>query len=311
MKKLTLITLSKKYYILIATATVLYSLLVFSGILVKPALNFLSGISNKMLISVGIAVELKSIATSISDYNIPLLQNTANEISDIFDTTIQYLMISNILISVQVVITVLGKSLIFKIIPLLLLTGVFIKQYSQMSVKLLIIALMITPGLSVYVNSVHLISKSLQLDLGISLHNDLTSLKERYDNKISALEKKEKEKKETQTEKAEEKGKSEIGVVTKISDTVIDDLEHIGLRAKEGFSIVLNTLKDGKKQILQMAINLISNLIVLFVLLPLLYFYLINFVLKKFFHFSMLKQIDAIEDENFNELEEEIEEKME
>ncbi len=53
---------------------------------------------------------------------------------------------------------------------------------------------------------------------------------------------------------------------------------------------------------MKLIINMISNLIVLFLLLPLLYFYLMSFLLKKFFHFSELSTIQQTQEKNLKAL---------
>lgn len=298
-------SLSKNHLILIGAALVL-SLVSFSNVLLNLALDFLSNISDKMLLSLGIAIELKSLAASIADYKIPLIQSSSNEISEVFDKTIQYLTLSNILIAVQITLTAMGKTLFFKLVPLVFLAGMFFNKYRKMSSRLLIIALMVNPGLSIYVNGINLVSKSLQLNLGISLHNDLNAIKTKYDAKMVDLKQSEADRRDKQLAKAKGKGKDDIGMLTKIEDGILDKSSEIVVRSEEGVKMLLRVLKDGKKQILQMTINLVSNLLVLFVLLPLLYFYIVSFVLKKYFHFSMLKELDKMEEENFEELEDKL-----
>ena len=287
----TLSNIIQKDKIWIIVLILILAIVGFSNLLVTPAIDFLSDINSDMMLGLGIAIELKSIASGIDSSGIPLVGGVATELSDIFTRAISYLTFANIVVAVQTILVNMGKSLFFKLLPFVFLIGVFFKKYSNTALKLLIIALLINPGLSLYVNGIHYVSDTMQLDLGSSLHEHLSSIQNKYEEKRKKVETKQEERKEKQLEKAKERGHKGIGIFRKVEDAVVDKVEDIGVDVEEGFSEAFEVLKEGKKEIMKLIINMISNLIVLFLILPLLYFYIMSFLLKKFFHFSGLSTI--------------------
>ncbi len=298
----TLSYLIKKDKIWIIVITLVFVILAFSNILVTPAIDFLSGVNSDMMLSLGVAMELKSIATSIDNSNIPLVGGLATELEDIFTRAINYLTFANIVIAVQTILVNLGKSLLFKLLPLLFLAGLFLKKYKQLALKLLIISILINPGLSLYVNGINYVSNTMELDLGSSLHEHLSTIKTKYEDKREKVISKQEARKKRQLEKAKKRGHQDISAFKKVEDAVVNKIEDVGVDVEEGFSETLEILKEGKKELMKLLINMVSNLIVLFLILPLLYFYLMSFLLKRFFHFSGLSQIALAETENLKQI---------
>lgn len=298
----TLSNIIQKDKIWIFVLSLILAIVGFSNLLVTPAIDFLSDINSDMMLGLGIAIELKSIASGIDSSGIPLVGGVATEISDIFTRAISYLTFANIVIAVQTILVNMGKSLFFKILPFVFLIGVFLKNYNKIALKLLLIALLINPGLSMYVNGIHYVSDTMQLDLGSSLHEHLSSIKNKYQEKREKVETKQEERKEKQLEKAKERGHKGIGIFRKVEDAVVNKVEDIGVDVEEGFSEAFEVLKEGKKEIMKLIINMISNLIVLFLILPLLYFYIMSFLLKKFFHFSGLSTIEKVQENNLKKI---------
>jgi len=297
------IKLSKKKTIWIAIGAIVYMAITFSNALVAPALDFLTDVSNEMVEALGFSLELKSLTYSLESANIPFTTGTTEGLSETFDKAINYLTFTNVVVVVQMILVNMGKSLFFKLVPILLLVGYFIKKYSQMAVRLLIIALLINPGLSLYVNGMEYVAASMEMDLGTSLHAHLGKIREKYDKKKEEYEAKLENKEQGQLEKDKEKGRDQLSLSQKVEDKVEEVSMDAKIDIQEGVAMLTEALKEGRKELTKLIINLISSVIVLFMLLPLLYFYMINFILKKFFHFSMLKELKSIEDENFDELE--------
>ncbi len=298
--------LIKKDKIWIIFVTMILVIVAFSNVLVTSAIDFLSSVNSNMMLGLGLAMELKSIATSIDNSNIPLIGGLATELEDIFTKAINYLTFSNIVIAIQTILVKMGKSVLFKLLPFIFLAGIFIEKYKQLAIKLLIVALLINPGLSLYVNGIHYVSDVMELDLGSELHEHLSTIKNKYDAKRKKVKSKQETRKERQLERSKEKGHKDISVFKKVEDAVVNKVEDVGVDVEEGFSETFEILKEGKKELMKLIINLASNLIVLFLILPLLYFYLMSFVLKKFFHFSGLSTIGTTEIENLKALEKDL-----
>ncbi|WP_024772696.1 hypothetical protein [Aquimarina macrocephali] len=298
----TLSNLIKNDKIWVIIISLVIIILGFSNLLVDPAIDFLSDVNGDMMLGLGVAMELKSITTGIDHSGILLVGGLAIELSDIFTRAINYLTFANIVIAVQTILVNMGKSLLFKLLPVFFLIGIFFEKYKKVALKLLIIALLINPGLSLYVNGIHYVSDTMELDLGSSLHEHLSSIKNKYEAKRKHIKSKQEARKERQLEKAKEKGHKKIGLFKKVEDAVVDKVEDVSVDVGEGFSEAFEILKEGKKELMKLIINMISNLIVLFLILPLLYFYFMSFLLKKFFHFSALSKIKETQEENLKKL---------
>ena len=295
-------SLLKKDKIWIVIFTSVLVVLAFTNILSNPALDFLSSVNSDMMLGLGVAMELKSIATSIDNSNIPFVGGLATELESIFTKAINYLTFANIVLGVQTILVNIGKSLLFKILPLVFLTGIFVDKYKQIALRLLIITLLINPGLSLYVNGIQYVSETMELDLGSNLHRELSTIKNKYEAKREKLKLKQEARKEKQLEKARKKGHKDIGILKKVEDAVVDKVENVSVDVEEGVTETFEILKEGKKELMKLIINMASNLIVLFLILPLLYFYFMSFVLKKFFHFSGLSTIGVSELNNLKKL---------
>ena len=297
---LTTVFQKDKIWILIVTSILI--IIGFTNLLTTPAIDFLTNVNSDMMLSLGIAMELKSIASSVDSSKIPLIGGLATELEDIFTRAINYLAFSNIVLGVQTILVNMGKSLLFKILPIFFLAGVFFKKYNQIALRLLIISLLINPGLALYVNGIHYVSDTMELSLGSDLHKQLSEIKNKYEAKKEKLKAKQESKKENQLEKAKEKGHNDINLFKKVEDAVVDKVEDVGVDVSEGVSETFQILKEGKKELMKLILNMVSNLAVLFLILPLLYFYIMGLVLKKFFHFSGLNLIGAQEIDNLKKL---------
>ncbi|WP_108870364.1 hypothetical protein [Aquimarina aquimarini] len=298
----TLSSLIKKDKIWIIITALAFAILGISNILIAPAIDFLSTINGDLMLGLGIAIELKSITASISNAGIPFAGGLTTELSDILTRAINYLTFANIVIAVQTILANMGKSLLFKALPFFFLIGIFFKKYKKVALKLLIIFLLVNPGISLYVNGIHYVSDTMKLDLGSSLHAHLSSIKNKYEEKKEKVTAKQETRKKRQLEKAKKKGHKDIGIFKKVEDAVVNKVEDVGVDIEEGASEAFEVLKEGKKELMKLIINMISNLIVLFLLLPLLYFYLMSFLLKKFFHFSGLSTIQQTQEKNLKML---------
>ncbi|GAA4272751.1 hypothetical protein U6A24_08355 [Aquimarina gracilis] len=298
----TLSSLLKKDKIWIIVITTALVILAFTNIFVNPAIDFLSKVNSDMMLGLGAAMELKSIATNVDNSNIPLLGGLATELEGIFSRAVNYLTFANIVIGVQTILVNIGKSVLFKVLPLIFLAGIFIEKYKRLALKLLIVALLINPGLSLYVNGIHYVSDTMELDLGSKLHEHLSAIKNKYNKKREKITTQQEARKKRQLEKARKKGHKDISIVKKVEDAVVNKVEDIGVGVEEGFSEAFEILKEGKKELMKLIINMASNLVVLFLILPLLYFYIMSFVFKKFFHFSSLSAIETAEVKNLKNL---------
>lgn len=275
----------KKNLILFVVAFILI-LIGSTNLVSRPALSFLNKIIEEMFVSLGLALELKSIALSVENSKIPVVGGFALELVEILNKVIDYLTFSNIVITSQKLFVKLGQSLFFKLLPVVFLLGIYWEKYRLLFVKILMVALMINPGIALYVNGIQYVSTVMKISMASPLKKHLEKTELKFDEKKKRNEEKQIERKKKQLKKALHKGHKEINLFEKTEDFIFDKTQDVGNVVQKDVSEAYILLKEGKKEMLDLVINMISNVIFLFVILPLVYFYMMKIVLRKTFDFQ-------------------------
>ncbi|MEM7296782.1 MAG: hypothetical protein AAF391_00780 [Bacteroidota bacterium] len=277
--------------LIIALASALLVILSFFSFLNSGAQDFLVGSSEKLLESLTIVTELKIAAHTGSSSHIPIVSGMAKGLGDSLDRVFNYLLLSNALITSQIIILNLSKSFLFKLIAFACIGGLFFKRFHSISYKALIICLMINPGLLLYVSALNYMSQEAKLDLGVSLQKELAATHEKYQAKEQERKQKRSERDQKQLEKAKEQGKDKIGLLDQIEDKVGDTISDTSNKIGEEFQYSLDVIKVGGKKLVQMVVNTMVTIIVVFLVLPIVYLYLINLALKRLFNIQLNKQV--------------------
>ncbi|MFC5048481.1 hypothetical protein ACFSTE_14075 [Aquimarina hainanensis] len=281
-----------KTRILIAFIAILLVLLSFHGHYHDKATACVKEVSSRMSESSTFITVIKKTISYVASEGIPVIKgyasNTVEDLTKIGD----YLTVTEILIKIQTLLLAIFNLTIFKLIPLVFIVGLFLKNYKTIAFKLLLISLFLTPGLSIYVNTIHSIAIAVKIDLGIDLNKKLSETKATFAQKETALKEHQKAIKDKQLEEAKSKGKKKISFLKRAEDAVVNTVEDIGLKVEKDFKIAEEIVLLNTELLLQHLVNLFTSIILLYFILPIFYFYLINLILKSLFQFSINELIN-------------------
>lgn len=254
------------------------------------ALNFLISGNERLMASLAMVTELKIATNTGAGSHIPFVSGLAVSINDSLEKIFEYLILSNALVTSQIIILNLSSSLLIKVVSVIFIGGLFIKKTSSASLKALLVCLMLNPGVWLYVSVLNVISQESKLDLGVSLHQELQKTHEQY--KVKEAERKEKQKKRDQDQlnKAETDGRDKIGLIHRVEDGVEDAVSDVSHVIGEDFKYSLDIIRASGKKLVQLVVNTMVAIIIIFLVLPVAYFYLVNLALKRLFNFQINRQ---------------------
>ncbi|MBN3518968.1 hypothetical protein JYB62_03055 [Algoriphagus lutimaris] len=178
---------------------------------------------------------------------------------------------------------------IFKLVLVLSFLGLFTNYTKSTCKNLLILGLLITPGLGIYTQFLSSLSSQMELDLGSDLKSSLSATKD------SITSKKELHKATLDTLEAHQKSKNKgrLNLFDKVEDdaihlgeSIVDDVDQAG-------NDLLDVLRFAGHHGLKLAVSLMSNILIIFGILPILFWYLMSLVLQRLFQFDKpLQEID-------------------
>lgn len=261
-------------------------LFLFILILVSPFSNDLSGYLEKQIgavtLSLGLLFELKTIASSSSSSHVPLISGASTSAMETLTNAINYLSWSDILISTQLIFITLSKSILLKVAVLIAFAGSFISKYRTASLKIVVLLLLINPGLPAYVSGIKYLAQEAKLDLSNDLAQELQKTHANYLKRESENKKQEALRNDKQEAAAQAKGKDKISFFKRLEDKATDDIKKVDAKVIEGVSDSYQVLKIAGKEITIKSINLLTAVVIQFLLLPFLYFFGLFTLFKRF-----------------------------
>jgi hypothetical protein len=235
-----------------------------TGFLYKNSFDFLRETLNYSLTNLGLSTGLKILAGTFG---------FLKGISDIIDKVFNFFLIINGLIFFQMTLLKLSNLLVFRILIIVSFLTCFIKPIQKIALKIFIILIFINPGLQIYVTCVKYISIEANLELGKNIKEQMEkinsnieegNLTEKAEN--NAIEQK------NEDESIIEKAKS---FFTKTKENIITSTSSI---FKKSFTY-LEKLVNG---LLEIVIDYFVTALILFLILPGLYFFVLYKLLKRF-----------------------------
>lgn len=258
----------------------------FLNFLYKDALNFQNKASEEILGSVAVLSEIESLTIPLAE-SIPVVKDWAHTYEDDFNKLLNYMDFSSLLILIQLTLLKLSQWMVFKWAMVVLFAGLWIPAFRSVSLKLLILALMISPGLSIYTYTMQGVVKTMNMNLGSELHKSLsatkdsiTAQKKMHQSKLDSLESQQKAKHSGHLTFGE---RIEDGVL-KASYKVEDEVDKIGRD-------FLDILRFASQKAAQIAISGLVNILIIFGLMPLLFWYVFSIFLKRLFGYGQPLQI--------------------
>ena len=280
--------MNTKTKLIISGISVILIALSFLHTFSTDALNFLVTTSEDMLASLGILTDLKLVADA--SHSVPLVGKVSTSAITTLDKAFNYISLANAMVVAQIILLNLSKSVLFKAIGLLCIGGLFIKRTSAMAYKVLVMTLLICPGIAIYINILKYVSTEAQLNLGTSLKKELKATHEKYNSKKDELQKKIDLKHAQELQEAKAKGKDHVGLLKRIEDGIENTVSKTAVTVEEGVSEGSDVVHFLGKKIDEMLINLIVTILIVFLVLPLLYFYIIKLALMRLFAFELNNQ---------------------
>ncbi|WP_296697927.1 hypothetical protein [Algoriphagus sp.] len=238
--------------------------------------------------SILILEEIETLSIPLAE-NVPFLKSWAHTYETDFDKLLNYINFANLLMLFQLGLLKLSEWWLFKGILILAFFGLFLNQTKALSKNILIIGLMITPGLGFYTQFMSGISNQMEIDLGADLKSHLQATKDSISSK-KAVNKESLDTLES-IQKAKHKGK--LNLINKVEDEVINVSDKVSEEVYKLGKDLLDILRFGSNHGLELAISLLSNILIIFGILPFLFWYLISLALKRLFNDS--KPLDEID----------------
>lgn len=237
--------------------------------------------SKEITESILILEEIETLTIPLAE-NVPFLKSWAHTYENDFDKLLSYLNFSDLLMLLQLGILKLSEWWLFKAVLIIAFIGLFVKESKLISKNVLIVALMITPGLGIYTQFMSGITNQMEIDLGTELKSHLQATKDSISSKKqvnkSALDSLEAVQKE--------KHKGKLSVFNKVEDEVISLSDKISDEINKLGKDLLDILRFAGNHGLELAVSLLGNIIIIFGILPVLFWYLISLALKRLFNYN-------------------------
>lgn len=156
-------SLSRKFPIVLVAILILISL---TGLFEKQAFTFVSGVFEKNLKFMGLASEIKLVISGVSSLKLPFVEGATRDINDGMTKVIEYLLITDIISFLQVLLLSISKSWILKSMTIILFLLSFVDVTKAICTKLLVLSLALSPGLAIYSIGVQKLAQETSIDFG-------------------------------------------------------------------------------------------------------------------------------------------------
>ena len=242
----------------------LMGILVFfstTGLLFNPSTGFLKETLNLSLSNLGLAAGIKILAGTV---------DFLEGIRDIVEKIFNYFLAINGLIFFQITLLKLSNMLFFRLLILSVCVLLFFKSIRKTVIKILVLMLFINPGLQFYVIGVKFISYQADLELGKSINAELRGISKSIDMQTDTD-----DKNSTQPEDG-----SKTSFIDRIKNFVGESIN----KTKKMLSSMLNDLTSAANRLLELVINYFISMMVLFLILPVIYFFVLYLIAKKYFY---------------------------
>ncbi len=253
----------------------------FTNLFYSSSMEFEEKAAKEVSESILILHEIESLSIPIAE-SIPFLKSWANSYQQDFEKLLTYLNISYLLLLVQFTLLKLSHWWLFKVLLVLLFAGLFVPGWRQMSFRILVLGLIISPGLGIYTQFMAAITHQLELDTGNELktyldntRDSINAKKTLHMAKLDSLESR---------QRARHGGK--LNIFNKVEDEAIKITYSVTSEIEKLGGEFLDILRFAGNHSLGLAVTLLSNILIVFFVLPILFWYLFALWLKRMFGFN-------------------------
>ncbi len=268
-------TLVKYKFQIIAILPIIIALL---GYFDHSSFVFVKSINEKNLVFLGLLADVKLVLAGLHDVKIPFISGGAEELSNSFNSTEKYLLVANTISLFQLMLLLISKSIYVKLILVLFFVLSFLKPTKVLFTKLLVIAIVLNPGLSLFTKSVELVSQEAKFDFGSKYALELKD-KVSYLKAEQAQLMKEHEQALTQIEK----GKRDIEFFRKLKQDVSYDFKELKVHIEGDYLYIRELLQSGGEEMLTKLLNFVVMVFFALFFLPMVYAFMVYIVYKHLF----------------------------
>lgn len=244
----------------------------------QRAINFEDQAAKEILLSKTALSELENLTIPIVE-DIPFLKSWGSSYQVNFDKILSYLNLSALLILIQMTLLKLSHWWVFKLILVISFAGLFISQTKEFAKKVVIIGLLISPGIAVYTTILSGVTQELSLDMGKKLQSHFEAAQDSLNTKKLTQQDRLDSLKSIQRSKHDGK----LDIFNKVEDDLIKGEEEVKNELDKIGKDLLIILRYASQHGLELAVSLLGNILIIFLILPLAYLYIIGIALKRLF----------------------------
>lgn len=256
----------------------------------QSAINFEEQAAKEILLSKTALSELENLTIPIVE-DIPFLKSWGSSYQVNFDKILSYLNLSALLILIQMTLLKLSHWWVFKFILVISFAGLFISETKVFAKKVVIIGLLISPGISVYTTFLSGVTQELSLDMGKKLQSHFEAAQDSLNTKKLTQQDRLDSLKSIQRSKHNGK----LDIFNKVEDDLLKGEEEVKDELDKIGKDLLIILRYASQHGLELAVSLLGNILVIFLILPLAYLYIIGIALKRLFGYPpAINEFDRI-----------------
>lgn len=256
----------------------------------QRAIDFEDQVAKEILLSKTALSELENLTIPIVE-DIPFLKSWGSSYQVNFDKILSYLNLSALLILLQMTLLKLSHWWVFKLILVISFAGLFFSQTKEFAKKVVIIGLLISPGIAVYTTFLSRVTQELSLDMGKKLQSHFEAAQDSLNTKKLSQQDRLDSLKITQRSKHDGK----LDIFNKVEDDLIKGEEEVKDELDKIGKDLLIILRYASQHGLELAVSLFGNILIIFLILPLAYLYIIGIALKRLFGYPpALNEFDRI-----------------
>ena len=254
----------------------------------KKAFTFSRQVTERNLEFLEAVEDVKLVMEGMSDVDIPFVSGHTKDLNNSLDKTESYLLKSNAVSFVQLMVISISKSWLVKFI----LIGLFVLSlFPGVRVyfsKLLVLGLILVPGLSIFSVCVQTVAQHSSIDLGdkyiTELQAEVKSIKTEHAQLMQ-----EHEKQET----AIRNGDGSINKLKRLKEDVSYDFKNLGADIKGEYPMIRTLIRRGGHDMVSKISNFCTMIIFCLILMPLGYLFICSVTYKHLFNRLNLKGLAA------------------
>jgi len=281
------------YLYLIRLLAVIAIVLMSFTSLEHDAMRAVVAANEKSVGSLLLITELKQLLAAVSSIDIAFIEGAIKDIVTSLNKAENLLFVSGILTTLQMLIIKLSLMDVIKYAVVLCFVASFIGWFQRLSLKALLVLLMLSPGLTLYSNTVHFLADDMVKVIEGDLYTKLSHLTKELDKEKNTL-----LKKHQADLKKIDHSHSDFKWFHRLIADVSYDFDDVKDTVEGDYSTLVTVLRGGGKAILKETIGYFTKLFFLAFLLPVGYLYLLYAVVRYAFPkapYAEVKLLDKLE----------------